>query len=948
MNHKVFRSVFILAIALGISSVMVRTKDVPELRRTAAKTPEDPLARPLACYRVYENPIAGGMNYRGANFKASVAESGSAFGAVPSQGAVWASREFSVEFGAPRIEQGSLRLECARGSFARPGFGVAQLDRGAVTEQYLFENRRIEQIFRFPVALAEGALRLAIPVKSDLAGPVIPHEPGEGWQELQFQKGGLAFCDASGTTKLAYHSAVAQDAGGREVALLPKYEGGEIVLEIPAAFMAKAEYPVVIDPWLDFAGSGGDGGVTQNGTASENPVLALQGTQPFIAWSDNSAATGSANTDIYLKWWNGFEFRDLGGSTAPGGVSKTPGKSQNPSLAFTARGSLVLAWEDDSNGNIGVFLRIWPVKGDPGAGGWTELDGSASGGGLFSTFTPCLHPSAGGMTGVIPGTVTTDPTTGVTTSTPATFVTCPVVAFDNPYSGNHQIYCIVFYPGAPAQPKSNTFPNGLPAVPDGWYQMGLPNGLNVAKNTIFPNNTISQTPPGHEAQYPSLVVDDQNRVSIAWQDSNNGVFETYFKGFTFTAAPASTLFQIAPDPVNPLTQNNMLPSGNFSQFGTSASAGGVSNKGTLAQFPSLSTDIFGATTNFTIAWQQTEAAVPNPATSSQIYVARSTNGAAFAAMGTSLSVGGISRTLNHAVNPSLDSNGGYVGVAWADDSNGRSSIYLRRFFLGAGGSGLWEQVGFQGSAFPAQGAETNAPIGGISQSLNFAVQPRVKLDAFGSPIVVWADGSAATFDVLAKVFSPNGPGIASGVGTNNPQFQTTLRQTLTDPTLGPASDIPPGGVAGTGTVVFLSSRVFTELLNPLGTSLLLEIEVQPTGTPFTNSPNFQTLYVAPDDPNVTPANLAVFRFDGLPNSNYFWQARTSDRLGRVSPWIQFATVNGSSFGINQSSGGFGGGGGGGGPPLASNTASRGACGLTGLEALGALVLAWGMRRRRKK
>jgi hypothetical protein len=954
MKHKVSRSVFVLAVALGIVSVMVRVNHHPALRTSVSKKGyEDPLARPLACYRVHEEPLTGGVDYRGVNFKARVAESGCSFGAVPPAGAIWAAREWNVEFGSPRIEQGSFRLDCERGQFVRSGFGLARIDRGAVAEEYLFENRRVEQVFRIPRALGEGALRLAIPVKSDLDGPVVPHEPGsEAWVDLRFQKGGLAFCDASGATKLAYHSAVALDASGRQLALVPKYQSGEILLDVPAEFMARAEYPVVIDPWLDFNGSGSDGGISANPGTSENPTMVLQGQQPFIAWADNSAASNPTMTDIYLKWWNGFEFKDLGGSTLPGGISHTKSKASNPSLGFTNRGGLVLAWEDDSNGNIGIFVKVWGVKGDPGAGAWVELDGSASGGGIMSTFTPGQHPSAAGITGTVPGTITTDPTTGITSSTPSTTVDCPVVAFDNPFEGNHQIYCWIHYPGAPAQPVSAVNPRGLPAVPSGWYQMGLPNGQFVAPNTITLGTSISNTPAGHEAQYPSLVVDVMNRVAIAWQDSNNGVFEIYFKNFTFTAPPASTHFQIAPNPANPLNENDMLPPGNFTQIGTSASAGGVSNKGTLAQFPSLAQDSLGA--NFTIAWQQTEAAVPNPATSSQIYVARSTGAAAFAGLANSTAVGGISHTLNHAVTPSVDVAGGYIGVAWADDSNGRSSIYLRRLFLGVGGSGLWDQVGFQGSAFPAQGLEANAPIGGISQSANFSIQPRIKLDDFGSPVVVWADGSAASFDILAKVFSPNGPGIASGVGTPNPSFQTSLRQTLTDPTLGPATDIPVAGFAGAGVTVFLSSRVFTELLNPLGTSLLLEIEVQPQNTPFTNSPNFQSLYVAPDDQNVTPANIAVFKFDGLPNANYHWQARTSDRLGRISPWIQFPVdPGGVSFRINLGGGGPGGGGGGGGggngPANTGSTSSgptRSKCGLTGLEGVALLVTLRLIRRRR--
>lgn len=949
MNHKVFRSVFVLAMALGCASVMMRMKDEPVVRTPAARDAHaDPLSRPLACYRVFETPAERGMDYRGASYKATISEGGVSFGAVPELNSVWAGREFSLEFGAPRLAQGRVQLECGNAKFSRTAFGTCQIDRGAVIEEYVFENRRVEQLFRIPAALGSGALVLTIPATSDLGGPVITHTPNDGtFKDMLFAKGGLAFCNASGETRLAYHSAVAIDHAGREVALAPRYEDGKVVLELPAEFTAGAAYPIVIDPWLDFQGSGTGGGISSNGSHSESPALALtSGGQPFIAWSDNSAAGSDPNnTDIYLKWWNGFEFFPLGTSANPGGISSTPGKSVNPSLSLGVMGSPIVAWEDDSSGPVSILVKKWPLIGEPGVGTWSELLGSGHGQGVSFQFSPAQHPSVTGIVGLIPGVVTTNPSTGVTTSTPAQFIHCPVVAYDLPLGGGTQIICQVYYPGAPPQPDSAANPGGLPAVPEGWYSYGILNGIGVSPTGLV---SISNTPTGFISQYPSIAACANNRVALSWQDTRNGNYEIYFAQFTLSGPNQS--FRVAPDATNPFTVMDMLPAGNFAAIGGSAAGGGVSNTANPSQFPSLAFDTTGGTSNFTVAWQETEAAAPpNPGTTSQIYVARSVAGGAFAGLGGSAGVGGISQTLNHASTPSLDVNGGYIGVAWADDSNSRSSIYVRRFFLGAG-PGTWDQVGFQGSAFPAINAETQAPIGGVSQSLNFSIQPKLKLDQFGSPIVAWTDGSGATFDVRLKVFSPNAPGIASGIATTNPLFSTSLRQTLTDPTLGTATDVAVAGFAN-GTTIFLSSRVFTETLIPPGTSLRLELEVQPQGAPFTNSPNFQTLFVAPDDPAVTPANISVLKFDGLPNANYHWQARTADQIGRTSAWVQFATdASGVSFRINAAAPPGGGGGNGpvntGGTTTTGNSKSQ--CGLTGLEAialLGALRL---LRRRRSK
>ena len=147
--------------------------------------------------------------------------------------------------------------------------------------------------------------------------------------EMEFAKGGIAFCDATGVTRLAYHSAVAMDAEGRQLAFVPRYENGSILLDVPATFMDRATYPVVIDPWLEFDGSASGTGVSGAHGHCENPQLVLgDGGFPFICWADDSAATSTQpdNTDIYLRVWNGFEFRSLGGSMDAGGISKSTGK----------------------------------------------------------------------------------------------------------------------------------------------------------------------------------------------------------------------------------------------------------------------------------------------------------------------------------------------------------------------------------------------------------------------------------------------------------------------------------------------------------------------------------------------------------------------------------------------------------------------------------------------
>lgn len=219
MKHKAFVAVFVLAIALGVVGVFVQTKEATRSSPvTKAVTSADRLARPLASYRVVEtSTTAQQIDYRGANYKATVSETGFVFGQVPELNSRTATREFSLGFGSPRLEQGSVRLECSNGRFNRAAFGVGQILYSAVTEEYLFENRRVEQLFRIQEPLASGDLRVSFPVITDLKGTVVTRSAhNDAFTDMKFKNGGLEFCDESGKPKVAYYGAVAIDARARK------------------------------------------------------------------------------------------------------------------------------------------------------------------------------------------------------------------------------------------------------------------------------------------------------------------------------------------------------------------------------------------------------------------------------------------------------------------------------------------------------------------------------------------------------------------------------------------------------------------------------------------------------------------------------------------------------------------------------------------------------------
>jgi hypothetical protein len=919
MNHKViFRSVFVAAVALGISSLGIRSvqrpeagpnpKKVAELLNEFKVSPKDAqlalnskmdLARPLSSYRVRESSIDGGMEFKGAGYNATVSEHGFKFG----------SKDFTLDLGSPKVRHGSVELELAKAKFANPAHGVGEIDRGGVIEKYVFENGRAEQFFTFPSAIGSGELEVRVPVRSDLTGPVVAHAPmEEGFGELQFKRGGLAFTDGSGATKLAYHSAIAMDAAGQQQILAPRFENNEIVLAVPASFMRRATYPVVIDPWFDLASSGTGGGLTKNGSVSDRPAMIMTGGGlPYIAWSDTSSATAANpdNSDIYVTVWTGFKFVAFLNSLAPGGISNNPGRSTNPSICFSAlKGYPMVAWQDDSNGFTQIYCRF----ADPTSLTWVEFDGSGTGGGISGLVGPSQHPTIASLVAVIPGTLTT----------PAKEVEVPVVAWEDSTDFS-SIFCLAFYPGQPSTPP----------VPAGWYCLP-PGGLNTGNRNFFDINHPSFNTFAGASEYPVMSIDGSGNPVIAWQETQDGNYEIYLRTYTLNnggrflvrnGAGAGTF--------------DVFPAGNWTGIGGSDAAGGISNTPGLSQYPSMDFDFVGGN-GISVAWQETLPAAP-PGTTSQIYVRRSLNGGTWNELAGSASGLGVSQSVKNATAPTIAAGGNYLAVAWSDDASGNPEIYVRRFSLSPVGT-QWEQVGFQGSAFPLLGTDIIAPSDGVSKTATLSLVPRIAMDVFGNPTVAWMDGANATFDILLKQFAPNAPGVINGSN-----FTITLRQTSDDPTLGPGTDIPVAGLT-TSTTAFLSSRVFTETLTPAGTAVRIEVEVQPFTAAFTGTPTASALIVAPDSPSTTLSNIAVVPFSGLPNFNYHWQARTVDQIGRHSPWFEFQSSGNISFRIGST------GGGGGGPPPPpppppNNTSSKGSCGLTGLEGF---VLLLFLRRRNRK
>lgn len=115
-----------------------------------------------------------------------------------------------------------------------------------------------------------------------------------------------------------------------------------------------------------------------------NPVLAVdQEGNIFVAWEDYY----EENREIFLKYWDGSDWEELGESDTEGGVSDSSGVSTAPSLALDSSGRPYIAWLDNTNGVYEIYLKYWDGEQ------WAELDGSASNGGVSNTVGRSDNPA---------------------------------------------------------------------------------------------------------------------------------------------------------------------------------------------------------------------------------------------------------------------------------------------------------------------------------------------------------------------------------------------------------------------------------------------------------------------------------------------------------------------------------------------------------------------------
>lgn len=143
-----------------------------------------------------------------------------------------APRNFPLEMHLEEVRVGSRQLDFASEvAPARDGAYVSY-DRGSLVEFYRLTAETMEQLFHFDHVPAEGDLSLRIAVATEL--------------EARAADGGLEFSNEYGLVRCT--QAVAFDAAGERLALETTFEDGALRIDVPRSFLARATFPITIDP----------------------------------------------------------------------------------------------------------------------------------------------------------------------------------------------------------------------------------------------------------------------------------------------------------------------------------------------------------------------------------------------------------------------------------------------------------------------------------------------------------------------------------------------------------------------------------------------------------------------------------------------------------------------------------------------------------------------------
>ncbi len=401
-------------------------------------------------------------------------------------------------------------------------------------------------------------------------------------------------------------------------------------------------------------------GISNTPGRSYDPSIAVSPIgRPYIAWADNSY---DGFGEIYVRRWNGVVWEPVGtGSAGSNGISKTyRAESSLPAVAVSSAPQEGLPAERAS-----IPYVAWQEKSADdveiyvrrwaGSAGWVEVGGGSASGGGVSN--------------------NGSPSFRATLAIDSTLL--PAVAWADGSGANTEIYARRF--------------NG-----SAWVDMGAASAAGGG---------VSNT-PGAASDDPALARGPGGVLYLAWSDAASGNAEIYVRKWT-----GSVWVDVGAG---------------------SASGGGVSNTPDASFAPAIAV---GADGQPVVAWEDRSGG------DTEIYLKRF-NGTGWVALGASAGGGGLSNNEGASLEPSLvvDAANRPV-VAWTDLSGWfKAEVYVRRW---------------TGSTWAAVGNAASAHFGGVSNSVGYSGDPALALGRDGLLSLGWSDDTSGQGEIYVRRLTPN-------------------------------------------------------------------------------------------------------------------------------------------------------------------------------------------------
>lgn len=273
-----------------------------------------------------------------------------------------AARSLPLTFGPPSIRVAGLELRAEVGHPTVAG-NRASIDYGTIVESYDLAVDAVEQTFLVRELPARGELVLTLPLATEL--------------EYRGRDQGLLF--AAGASEVRYGDATIIDADGRRIGAPSTFTGAAIEIRVPAAFVAKARLPLLIDPVINPTIP-----VATSGSAAVDPDVAYD-----------------ASTDVFFVVYERV-FSSTDRDILSARISSTGSVLDTVSVDASAEDTIDPSCANNNAAN--QFLTVWRKDKD---GLFDEIEirgrvrsaGSATQGGIFEISTGSdneSHPVVGG------------------------------------------------------------------------------------------------------------------------------------------------------------------------------------------------------------------------------------------------------------------------------------------------------------------------------------------------------------------------------------------------------------------------------------------------------------------------------------------------------------------------------------------------------------------------